>query len=158
MSEINPNTETPRNSAGAGGVIASVLVPIIAAVIIGGIGSVLFVDRNPTYQLDQVFLYSWASLFFALSALFAIPHSLCTRTLKNSLALPAVFLLHGILIGILGILLYRTAPWAWMLVLLVAVFGLPKLISRIIKSMAARCPGCQGAEAQQGRRLKRPPG
>lgn len=138
MSENNLNTETTRNNTGAGGVIAFFLVPFIAAAIIGGIGSVLFVDRNPSYQIDQVFLYSWSSLFFALSALFAILGSPRTRPLKSSLALPAVFLSHGILIGILGVLLSGAAPWAWGLVLPVVVFGLPKLIRRVSETRAAR--------------------
>jgi glucan phosphoethanolaminetransferase (alkaline phosphatase superfamily) len=137
MSELDPNAESQKSRVG-GGIIAGWLVAFVMALLISGIGSILFVDRNPSYQIDQVFLYSWASLCFILPALFAVVHGFRTRSLKNGLVLAVVFLLPGILIGVLGALLSRTAPWVWVPLLLAAILGIPKLIRRTLENSAAR--------------------
>lgn len=126
------------NSNRGGGLIVGWLGAFIAAAVISGIGSVLFVDRNPSYQIDQVFLYSWASLGFILPAIFATVHGLRTRSTKNWMALGGVFLVPGVLIGALGFLLSRSTPWIWGPLLLVATVGIPKVIRKILENSAAR--------------------
>ena len=137
MSEQGPHVES-SNRGGGGGLIAGWLGAFIAAVVISGIGSVLFVDRNPSYQIDQVFLYSGASLSFILPAIFATVHGLRTRSLKNWMALAGAFLVPGVLIGALGFLLSRSTPWVWGPLLLVATVGIPKLIRKIWENSATR--------------------
>ena len=96
-----------------------VITAVLLAAVLGGAGSVLFVDRNPQFQIDHVFLTSWMTLFPTLAALFIIIRGFRAHDLGRSAKPAAKFLLMGLLIGAAGFLL----SWAdlWVLVPLIFV-------------------------------------
>ncbi|HKI03684.1 MAG TPA: hypothetical protein VKK31_17020 [Thermoanaerobaculia bacterium] len=122
-SEANPSSE---NDAGLGSIL---VLAVIFASIIGGVGSVLIVDRYPRLHIDEAFLTSWMTLFCLLSALFIVIRGVRTTPAKWR-KLPAQFLLLAFLMAAGGVLLSLAELWSYLPLILLVAFG---LIARLRK-------------------------
>ena len=123
-SEANPSSE---NDAGLGSIL---VLAVIFASIIGGVGSVLIVDRYPRLHIDEAFLTSWMTLFCLLSALFIVIRGARTSTPAKWRKLPTQFLLLAFLMAAGGIFLSLAELWSYLPLILLVAFG---LIARLRK-------------------------
>ena len=123
-SEVTPNS---GNGADLGGILA---LAATAAAIIGGVGAVLVVDRDPTLDINEVFPTSWMTLMFILTAFFILIRGVRTGVPRKWGKLGAQFLLFGLVTGAGGVLLSLADLWSFVAPLAFLAFG---VIARLRK-------------------------